>query len=278
MNVYIKNLTINENGKTTTSLTFSEGLTVVENRTVIKDAIHSILGKGAEERYDRDYTFFAEVYIDETYFLRSIKPKGEPIWAFLVQRECDGEECTSEYFDLLTSSAEMDELTFFHRSRSQNYPDRLMRYNDILTHYPEGDFARITNGYGKTRSFRGFVADYIKHFKPICLNENKNLYLNLLPNGKFVITDSQICEVVSLSESEKQMYHYYSFLSLADFWSRAEKIRNFNCVNKPLMIAGLVERLDESVDLSEVLRRTDKLDRQTILFVPREVHLPNYRN
>ena len=102
MNAYIKNLTINENGKTTASLTFSEGLTVVENRTVIKDAIHSILGKGAEERYDRDYTFFAEVYIDETYFLRSIKPKGEPIWAFLVQRECDGEECTSEYFDPLS--------------------------------------------------------------------------------------------------------------------------------------------------------------------------------
>ena len=104
------------------------------------------------------------------------------------------------------------------------------------------------------------------------------MYLNLLPNGKFVITDSQICEVVSLSESEKQMYHYYSFLSLADFWSRAEKIRNFNRVNKPLMIAGLVERLDESADLSEVLRRTDKLDRQTILFVSKETHLPNYRN
>ena len=277
MNAYIKELIINKNGKIAVNLSFSEGLTAVENRPVIKDAIHAILGKGTEEKYDCDYMFFAEVFIDQIYCLRGIKPKGEPIWAFLVQRECDGNECTSEYFDLLTSNAEMDELTFFHRSR-KNYPDRLMRYNDILTHYPEGDFARITNGYGKTRSFRGFVTSYIKHFKPICLNENKNLYLNLLPTGKFVITDSQICEVVSLSESEKQMYQYYSFLSLADFWSRAEKIRNFNCVNKPLMIAGLVERLDESVDLSEVLRRTDKLDRQTILFVPREVHLPNYRN
>ena len=278
MNAYIKELIINENGKTTASLTFSEGLTVVENRTVIKDAIHSILGKGAEERYDRDYTFFAEVYIDETYFLRGIKPKGEPKWAFLVQREGDGKEYTSEYFDLLKSNAEMDDLTFFHRSRSQNYPDRLMRYNDILTHYPEGDFARITNGYGKTRSFRGFVADYIKHFKPICLNENKNLHLNMLPSGRFVITDSQKREVTALSESEKQLYHYHSFLSLADFWSRAEKIRNLNRVNKPLMIEGLVERLDESADLSEVLHRTDRLDRQTILFVPREAHLPNCRN
>lgn len=278
MNAYIKELIINKNGKIAVNLSFSEGLTAVENRPVIKDAIHAILGKGTEEKYDCDYMFFAEVFIDQIYCLRGIKPKGEPIWAFLVQRECDGNECTSEYFDLLTSNAEMDELTFFHRSRSQNYPDRLMRYNDILTHYPEGDFARITNGYGKTRSFRGFVTSYIKHFKPICLNENKNLYLNMLPSGRFVITDSQKREVTALSESEKQLYHYHSFLSLADFWSRAEKIRNLNRVNKPLMIAGLVERLDESVDLSEVLRRTDKLDRQTILFVPREVHLPNYRN
>ena len=278
MNAYIKELIINKNGKIAVNLSFSEGLTAVENRPVIKDAIHAILGKDTEEKYDCDYMFFAEVFIDQIYCLRGIKPKGEPIWAFLVQREGDGNECTSEYFDLLTSNAEMDELTFFHRSRSQNYPDRLMRYNDILTHYPEGDFARITNGYGKTRSFRGFVTSYIKHFKPICLNENKNLYLNMLPSGRFVITDSQKREVTALSESEKQLYHYHSFLSLADFWSRAEKIRNLNRVNKPLMIAGLVERLDESADLSEVLHRTDRLDRQTILFVPREAHLPNCRN
>ena len=71
---------------------------------------------------------------------------------------------------------------------------------------------------------------------------------------------------VFLSESETVLYHYLSFISIADFWSRAEKIRNLNRVNKPLIVSNFLERLDGSIDLSEIVRRTNKIDRQVIMF------------
>ena len=54
---------------------------------------------------------------------------------------------------------------------------------------------------------------------------------------------------------------------------RAEKIRNFNRVNKPLIVSGFLEFLDKSIDLSEVLHHTYKLNRQVIVLVPKEAQV-----
>ena len=77
---------------------------------------------------------------------------------------------------------------------------------------------------------------------------------------------------VFLSESENMLYHYLSFISIADFWSRAEKIRNLNRVNKPLIVSNFLERLDGSIDLSEIVRRTNKIDRQVIMFSEKPIN------
>jgi hypothetical protein len=68
------------------------------------------------------------------------------------------------------------------------------------------------------------------------------------------------------------LYHYLSFISIADFWSRAEKIRNLNRVNKPLIVSNFLERLDNSIDLSEIVRRTNKIDRQVIMFSEKPIN------
>ena len=68
------------------------------------------------------------------------------------------------------------------------------------------------------------------------------------------------------------LYHYLSFISIADFWSRAEKIRNLNRVNKPLIVSNFLERLDCSIDLSKILCLTNKIDRQVIMFSEKPVN------
>ena len=141
----------------------------------------------------------------------------------------------------------------------------------MLKYYPNGDFSSLTNGYGTTRSFRGFIASYIKHFKPIKLRDGKNFFLKLSNNGEFNVGYLDSDEKVFLSASENVLYHYMSFISIADFWSRAEKIRNLNRVNKPLVVSNFLELLDESIDLSEIICRTNKVGRQVIMFSQRKI-------
>jgi hypothetical protein len=98
------------------------------------------------------------------------------------------------------------------------------------------------------------------------LREDKDLFLKLSSDGEFNVGYLNSDEKVLLSESENVLYHYLSFISIAGFWSRAEKIRNLNRVNKPLIVSNFLERLDGSIDLSEIVRRTNKIDRQVIMF------------
>ena len=127
----------------------------------------------------------------------------------------------------------------------------------MVKYYPNGDFSALTNGYGTTRSFRGFIIDYIKNFKPVKLREGKELFLKLSSEGEFNVGYLDSNEKVFLSQSETVLYHYLSFINIADFWSGAEKIRNLNRINKPLIVSHFLELLDESIDLSEILFKTN---------------------
>ena len=120
------------------------------------------------------------------------------------------------------------------------------------------------------------MAQYIKYFKPIKLRDDKDLLLKLLPTGKFQVESTQRGDKVNLSEVENVLYHYYSFINVADFWDRADRIRNIFSVKKPLIVSSLLECIDESVNISEILRKTNSLDRQTIIFVPKIVHQLDY--
>ena len=267
--MYIKQIVIEKNGKTTESLKFSKGFSAVKGSAEIYDIIKLLLGKKEATHSFHNIRFLAVVELDKIYYVRGSKNKGELL--FNVSICSDDSECTEEYFNIVKEADEIDSALFFHRFKRQDYPHKLFKYRDIPKYYPDGDFAALTNGYGTTRSFRGFITNYIKHFKPIKLREGKELFLKLSNNGEFNVGYLGSDEKVFLSESEKVLYHYFSFISIADFWSRAEKIRNLNRVNKPLIVSRFLELLDDSIDLSEIVVRTQKIERQVIIFSEREM-------
>jgi hypothetical protein len=238
---------------------------VVKGSAEIYDIIKLLLGIKEAARSFYNIRFLAVVEHDKTYYIRGSKNKGDLL--FDVSIFSDETECTEEYFDTLKEADEINSSLFFHRFKRQDFPHKLFRYRDLLKYYPNGDFSAITNGYGTTRSFRGFITDYIKHFKPIRLRANKDLFLKLSTDGEFNVGFINSNDKVFLSESENVLYHYLSFISVADFWTRAEKIRNLNCVTKPLVVSNFIEFLDESIRISDIMHLSKKAGRQIILFV-----------
>ena len=264
MNLYVKQIVIEKNGKITESLKFDKGLSVIKGSAETYDIIKLLLGIKEAARSFHNIRFLSVVELDKTYYIRGSKNKGDLL--FDVSVFSDETECTEEYFEMVKESVEIDSALFFHRFKRQDFPHKLFKYRDLLKYYPNGDFSSLTNGYGTTRSFRGFITDYIKHFKPIRLRSCKDIFLKLSADGEFNVGFINNNDKVFLSESETVLYHYLSFISIADFWSRAEKIRNLNRVNKPLIVSRFLELLDDSIDLSEILNKTRKIDRQVIMF------------
>ena len=275
MKLYIKKIVIEKNGKIIEKHNFGGKINVVHN-TDICDVIKCLLGICEPKKSLYNMRFFAVVELEQIYYIRGKKEKGSSTFTSSIYKEDTDVDCCKEYFDFVKQYSELDSVIFFNKFKRQDYPHKLLKYKDLLTYYPNGDFSELTNGYGKTRSFRGFVTNYIKHFKPVRLREGKEGYLKLSKDGEFTVGYLNNDEKVYLSESETMLYHYLSFISITDFWSRAEKIRNLNRVNKPLIVSGFFEFLDDSIDLSELLRHTNKLTRQVILIVPKGVKIPLY--
>ena len=271
MNLYVKQIVIEKNGKITESLKFDKGLSVIKGSAETYDIIKLLLGIKEAARSFHNIRFLSVVELDKTYYIRGNKNKGDLL--FSVSVFSDEIECTEEYFEMVKESVEIDSALFFHRFKRQDFPHKLFKYRDLLKYYPNGDFSAITNGYGTTRSFRGFITDYIKHFKPIKLRSDKEIFLKLSADGEFNVGFINSNDKVFLSESESVLYHYLSFISIADFWSIAEKIRNLNRVNKPLIVSRFLELLDDSIDLSEVVTKTRKIDRQVIIFSEKYVNI-----
>lgn len=274
--MYIKKIVIEKNGGIIESYNFTNSINVVCASEELYQIISLCMGIERLRKQPYDIKFLAVAELEKTYYIRGKKDKGQSRFTLSALKEDKLEDCIDEFCDLIIQSEESNDAIFFKSFKKEDYPHKLLKYKDLLTYYPKGDFAKLTNGYGTTRSFRGFIATYIKHYKPLRLRENKELYLKLSQDGEFRVGYLDNDEDVYLSESENILYHYFSFISVADFWTRAEKIRNFNFVSKPLLISNFLEFLDESINLAEILERTNKIGRQVIMLVPKSVHLPEY--
>ncbi len=270
IDMYIKKITIEKNEKITESLQFNKRLSVVKGSAELYDIIKLLFGKQEAARSFYGISFLAVVEIDKTYYIRGKKDRSSLLFDVSVLAE--NIECCAEYLEAVRQSEETDSSCFFHRFKRQDYPHRLFKYKDLLKYYPDGDFSTLTNGYGITRSFRGFITDYIKSFKPIKLRNDKDFFLKLSNDGEFNVGYLDNDEKVFLSGSENVLYHYLSFINIADFWSKAEKIRNLNRVNKPLIVSNFLELLEDNIDLSEVVRCTKQIDRQVIIFSEKQVN------
>lgn len=267
MKLYIKKIVIEKNNKIIENYDFINSMNTVCGSEELYNIISLCMGIERIKKYPYDIKFLAIVELEDTYYIRGSKDKGQLIFTVSAYKENSQEDCFDEFCNLLLQCDESNDVLFFEPFKKEDYPHKLLKYKDLLKYYPNGDFAKHTNGYGTTRSFRGFMTSYIKHFKPIRLRENKELYLKLSPDGEFRVGRLDDNEDIYLSESENILYHYLSFISIADFWARAEKIRNLNRVTKPLIVYDFTEFLDETIDTNEVINLSKKAGRQIILFV-----------
>ena len=266
MKLEIRKIIIEKNEKITESHLFFEGLSVVKGSAALYDIIRLLLGKKEAAPTFHNVRFFAEVKLQKTYYIRGSKKRNEKNFNVTVFCEESDRECCEDYFKEVQQNEEMESALFFHRFKRQDYPHKLVKYRDLFRYYPNGDFSTLTNGYGTTRSFRGFMTHYINNFEPIKLRHDKELFLKLTPDGEFKVGYLGSEENIYLSETENVLYHFLSFINIADFWDRCERIRNMHSLKKPLVVSMLLEKVDDSVDISEILKKAASLNRQTILF------------
>lgn len=276
--MFIKKIDIKQGENNAFNIIFNDRLNVIKSNDLIKDIIALLMDDPISKTYPNTTSFFATVQVDDKIFnIGGEKLLGEKVWSVICYRDGSNEDCIAEYLSLLRQCSEEKCFNNFSNFKRKNYPHRLYCYKDSERYYPQGDFSRVTDGYGCTRSFRAFMNEYIQNFLPVKLCANKNYYLNLSPDGRFVVKDQNTDEI-SLSEGENVLYNYHCFLCLADFWSRAQKIRDFNRVNKPLVISDFIEKLDESISIAEILAKTNDIERQTIIYVPKMIHKLYYDN
>lgn len=269
MNMIIEKIILKKEGRLCESLNFKKGLNIIGTATESYDIIKMLMGKGEEHPALQDMRFRAEVRLDKRYILHGSKFKGDPLWNVTVFS--DGELCTDEFFNLVKCADEPDSVLFFHRFKKQDFPHRIMQYKNITDFYTVSQFKSLTNGFGTTRAFRNFISDYINNFKPLRLENKKDIFLHLSKNGELIVKHQNGTDAVVLSEGENTLYHYFCFITTADFWDKFEEIRNLNFIRKPLIISSFIERMDENINVCEILKRTDALNRQTIMFVPNKI-------
>lgn len=272
--MYITKLSIKNYGNIAfETILFEEQATIVtaDFCDEIVAALKLILGYSNKVHYLRKSSIIKAEFIADSNI--TVKYFGGELKAYNQQDE----DITEDYLNIISHNSEEDSLNVFHHFKKQKYPHRLLKYKDVDKYYGMHDFRNITDGYGTTRSFRAFLNDYIKNFEPIRINKDKEYFIQLLPSGEFIVKYGDESITPHLSESESLLYHYICFLCLADFWSRAESIRNINRVDKPIIVSDFLERIDDCISLSDVMERTLQLERQVIIIAPNKTQeVPKY--
>ena len=162
----------------------------------------------------------------------------------------------------LNISAEERSLMCFEDFEKQNYPLRLAYYKDNKYFY-KGKFSARTNGIGETRSFRAYLNEFIKSYKPELINIEKDLWLSLKENGEFVVTEGEYGKITTdLSQKEFFMYNLLCFLNLVRFWDEFNEIRDINTEKLPIVIK-LPDNCDFEVDF--ITDRIKTMNREVIV-------------
>lgn len=181
----------------------------------------------------------------------------------------DGSDATAEYLRLTEHCLEQDDAESFSGEGESDSP-RFLRYAEEKDAYAPRELSARTEGLSDIKAFRAYLRGFIKSFCPEDIREGKKYRIIMTGDGRYGISYGDANEVrVFLSASEKLMFKYLCFLRTAEFWCGFEQIRNMHGIKKPLLVGGLLERIDESIDLSRIIKRTASLDRQVIVITSR---------
>ncbi|MBQ9785493.1 MAG: hypothetical protein IJW29_08325 [Clostridia bacterium] len=255
---------------------FESGMNLIGSRHTdeIAYAIRLVLGHRVSSlpacRVREDTRIEARVCVAETeYRVMAKKASGHPKLC-LRALGADGKDLTKEYFYRISHCAEQD-LSDVFCGRADQALFRLLQYLDEDRYYTSQELSMRTERLSETKTFRAYLKAFIKTFQTEPIREGKRYELSLEGNGRYTVRyKDENDRPVLLSESEQTLFRYLCFLRTAEFWRGFEELRNLHSIKKPLIVAGFLERLDEGIDITDLLQRTLHLGRQVILLTDKE--------
>ena len=156
-----------------------------------------------------------------------------------------------------------------------------IKYSDYLFAYKKRDFDEIKEKaqlkQASEKTFRSLLNEYIINFHPKRINEKKNLWLDITPQGKFVAikysgNERIICD---LSVNEQTLFNFLCFIEINAFRQFVNGVRDFNYKEKPLIVINFSEFLTEEFDYISFLQR-QKINRKIFLigglYAPKTSH------
>ena len=251
---------------------FENGLNIVKNRHTdeISDAIQFVLNHRAS-RLPRLWVsgstrIEALVCILEKEYLLLATPNLKQNDLCLRAYDVDGHEKTREYLYLTSHCTEQDLCEVFNKDTEKMF-FKPIQYLDEDRYYSPRDLSKSTDRLSETNAFRSYLKTFIKDFKSETIRDGKRYELYLKKDGRYAVRYTGENDMpVFLSESEQTLFRYLCFLRTAEFWRGFEELRNIHAIKKPILIGDFLERLDESIDLEDILERTKELNRQIIIF------------
>lgn len=202
------------------------------------------------------------IFQDSAYWVSATFREGA---VSLTAQDSDGHDQTEAYRASLSHCPEQDAVEHFD-GQDRTLPMRLCWYRNCAD--APGNLSGGTEGLADTKTFRSHLIRYIKAFQPEPINCGKKYQAAMTPQGKFEVLYPGTVGNISLSETEEKLFLYICFLNIAEFWADIENFRDLHHENKPLIIQNFLEFLDASTDISALLARTAKLQRQVILLTP----------
>ena len=250
---------------------FENGQNVVKNRHTdeISGAIQFVMNHRAShlpKRWVSGSTLIeALVCILEKEYQLLAAPNLKQTDLCLCAYDTEGNEKTREYLYLTSHCAEQDLCDVFDTDAAKMFL-KPIQYLDEDRYYFPGDLSKRTDRLSETKAFRFYLKTFIKDFKSETIRDGKRYELYLKKDGRYSVRYKDDNDMpVFLSESEHTLFRYLCFLRTAEFWQGFEELRNLHGVKKPIVIENFLERLDESIDIQDILERTKRLNRQIIM-------------
>lgn len=235
----------------------------------ILDAICTVTNNKAPStmraRRTEEYSVEAAVRLCGKDYFVSLRNDASGKAPFIRARDAGGNDATGEYLRLSSHPAEEDESELFTGGAS-NGIFKVLQYFDEDRYYRPRELSRLTDRLSEIKAFRAYLRSYLRNFKGELIREGKRYELVMSGMGGYDVryTDGGALPA-ALSESEQILFRYLCFLRTAEFWHGFEELRDLNCVKKPLLIGNFLERLDESIDVENILNRSSALSRQVII-------------
>lgn len=143
-------------------------------------------------------------------------------------------------------------------------------YSDLLSAYKRRDFDErnetLLLKQSEEKPFRFLLNEYIVGFKPREISKRKNLYLDITPQGKFIALKKAGYKSINcnLSTNEQTVFNFLCFMEINKFRQFVNSVKDFNYIEKPLILVNFPDFLDESFDYISFLAR-QKLNRKIIV-------------